>query len=426
MSKTSTFGFSDFTWPSAAGPATAVSAELDPPVTAGGPGVQQVFADDLGTLAALLAAARGDGSTWIRGTDRTTGLPTTYVAIGTTFLSLGLYLDDAAPTIMTDGASDEARLGFIYLTVSRQVASGSSSADPITLVTQAMSSQVTYRGGPLPAFSAGEGLQDLAAFLVRKATSFVGSVFELAWESATTGDLGVAGRAAADAVTRAAADASGPSVISGPGGLQVDTEMIMTTGEALALGLGIVAVLALFSLTLLAKQQTAYVRIYNLCPAELDIGLAWLHPDNAYTGPVGTHLITVPGTGPVWTPPWIIGKQAISYTGWVLGNTDGLSRVAAVFRIGPDDAQPGADIMIDIPVAGDNSMAAVIGASDFTEQFWEQQRGQSSGLTLTSPEATAPYRIRMATNQLSGRSPSPVTGALGYHYEFVVVIEPVG
>ena len=61
------------------------------------------------------------------------------------------------------------------------------------------------------------------------------------------------------------------------------------------------------------------------------------------------------------------------------------------------------------------------------------RKGQVISLAVDAGSVTAwvqgsrsrPYRVRIATNQVSGTSPAPADGRLGYQYQHVVVIEPV-
>jgi hypothetical protein len=97
-----------------------------------------------------------------------------------------------------------------------------------------------------------------------------------------------------------------------------------------------------------------------------------------------------------------------------------------VLRIAPTQTFPGADVMIDIPNHSDNSLAVEIGAGQDYQGFWEANHGRNTALCATSADTPAsPYRVRIATNQVSGTSPAPADGRLGYQYQHVVVVEPV-
>lgn len=414
------FGFSDFGWPSAVGPAASIRSSLATATSSGGPGVHQLFAGDLSALLALRRAAVGDGSNWLVGTDNRTGLATRYVGVGDSYLTVGIYpRDDAAPTLSA-GSSVTAQVGFLYLTM----LTGAGSAPG--RVSQLMSAALTYQGDPLEHFVAADGLENLIDTLVDKAVGFVSDMFELALPAGSAADLGSAAQAAATAADEAATAASGRAVITAPGGVQIETDVVMSTGEAIGLGLQVVAVLALLSLKLLAKQMTSYVRVYNTTDRELDVSLAWLNAADRYAGPVATEPVTLAPVGPVWTPPWIIGDEAVSYAQWFVGNTDALGRIAYVLRIAPAGDFPGANVMIDIPNAGHNSLAVQVGAGDDFHGFWSAHHGQDTALAVSDGSATlSPFRVRVATNQNAGTSPAPADGALGYNYQQVVVIEPL-
>jgi hypothetical protein len=413
---TATFGLGNLGWASAAGPAATVHAGLDTALAGGDP-VQSLFATDLQALGALREAAAGGATTWLSGTDTETGQPTRYVAVGNTFLSVGIVPSDTATQTLEAGSDEPATLGFLYLTL----LTGAGGDNPV--VTQLLSGTATYSGDPLPHFAAGDGLKDLIGTLVDKGTDFVGSLFELAWEK-EAGDIASAGQATADAAEAAAEDVSGPTVLTGPGGVQVQTDVEMTVGESVSLGLGIVAVLAALVLDVLAKQLTGYVRVYNATGEELDVSLAWAHPGVGYAGPRAAEAVTLPPVGAVWTPPWVIGDRAVSYAGWVLGNTDTLSQLGYVIRIAATDTFTGADVMVDIPVTGANSLAVQVGAGTDFGAFYAANAGQDTDLVASA--SGAGYQVSVATNQNSGRSAAPTDGTLGYNFEHVIVIAPAG
>ena len=418
---THSFSFSDFSWASAVGPGKTILAEISKVTATGGPPVHDLFARDLAALAGMRRAAAGDGTNWLEGVDKVNGYPTRYVVVGDTFLTLGITPGDDATAVLAEGVTGSpASIGFLYLVL----LTGANSDAP--QITQLMSSTLTYQGDPIQAFATADGTRDLIKGLVNKAVGFVADMFELAWEVGGTADLGAAAAAAGNAAEDAATAASGRTTFLGPGGATVETDVWMTTGEAVSMGLQVVAVLALLSLELLAKQMTGYVRVYNATNEALDVSLAWLDADDRYAGPTGTEFVTLAPIGPVWTPPWIIGDQAVSYAGWMFANTDKLARVAYVLRIAPTQTFPGADVMIDIPNHSDNSLAVEIGAGQDYQGFWEANHGKNTALCATSANTPAsPYRVRIATNQVSGTSPAPADGRLGYQYQHVVLIEPV-
>ena len=417
---THSFSFSDFSWASAVGPGKTILEEISKVSETGGPSVHDLFARDLAALAGMRRAAAGDGTNWLDGVDKINGYPTRYVVVGDTFLTLGITPSDDATATLADGSVSPASIGFLYLVL----LTGANSDAP--QITQLMSSTLTYQGDPIQAFATAEGTRDLIKGLVNKAVGFIADMFELSWEVVGTADLGAAAAAAANAAEDAATAASGRTTFLGPGGATVETDVWMTVGEGISMGLQVVAVLALLSLELLAKQMTGYVRVYNATGEELDVSLAWLDGDDRYAGPTGTEFVTLAPIGPVWTPPWIIGDQAVSYAGWMFANTDELARVAYVLRIAPTPTFPGADVMVDIPNHSDNSLAVEVGAGDDCQAFWEANHGKNTALCATSADTPAsPYRVHIATNQVSGTSPAPADGRLGYQYQHVVVIEPV-
>jgi len=317
--------------------------------------------------------------------------------------------------VMNGGAASPTPLAYIYLTLTE---------GPTKRVTQLLSGIASYQGDKLTGFASGQGLNDLVSGLVNTAVSFVQAIFEEAWAAPLAADIGAAAISAGRSAQNAADAVSGTTKLVGPSGLEVETEILMTSGEALSLGLGAVALIALFPLQALAKKTTDQVRVYNATSEALDVSLAWLHPEAGYAGPLAIEPVTLSAVGPVWTPPWVIGENAASYANWIFNNTDTLGRIAYVVHISASRTFPGALVEVDIPNHDDNSAGIGFTTSEDFKGFWESCPSRTTALVASEQSSIGGYVIRLATNQTNGESPSPADGTMGYNYEHLIVIEP--
>ena len=400
----------------AAGPAQTVLGNLDTAASGGDP-ARALFATDLQALTALRSAAAGDGSTWIDGTDTTNGLPTRFVSVGDDFLSLGVYVPESGRDTLakgTSGVSDYAGIGFFYLTL----LTGGSTPE----VTQVMTGSLDYAGEGLPEFATEDGLASLIETVVDNAADFVSGVVEEALEAeGEAAGLAEAGATAELTAAQVAAGVAGPKTFTGPGGMTIEAGVEFGAGATIGFAIELVALVALLPLVLLAKEMSAYVRVYNATGQEIDVTLCWIQENDQSAGRPGNDPVTLLPRGPAWTPPWIIGEQAVHYTSWVVGNTDPLKGVAYVLRLDPAGDFPGGNVMVDIPNTDANSLAVTFDFNEDCEAVWTAGKGQNTGLTASA--TSGGYRLRIATNQTTGRSPAPADGALGYQYEHVVIID---
>ena len=401
---------------SAVGPAQTALDNLEA-AAAGGDPVRALFATDMQALTALGSAAKGDGSTWIDGTDTTNGLPTRFVSVGDDFLSLGVYVPESGRDTLakgTSGVSDYAGIGFFYLTL----LTGGSTPQ----VTQVMTGSLDYAGEGLPDFATDDGLANLIESIVDSAADFVSGVVEEALEAeGEAADLAEAGATAELTAAQVAAGVAGPKTFTGPGGMTIEAGVEFGGAATIGFAIELVALVALLPLTLLAKEMSAYVRVYNATGQEIDVTLCWIQPDNQSAGQLGNEPVTLPPLGPAWTPPWIIGEQAVHYVSWVVGNTDTLKGVAYVLRLDAVNDFPGGNVMVNIPNKGANSLAVTFDFDEDCEAVWTANKDQNTGLAASV--TSGGYRLRIATNQTTGQSPAPADGTLGYQYEHVVIID---
>lgn len=409
----------------------AVGGDTLPEITAaassGGEEVRELFAGELQALQALRAAAAGDGGTWLAGKDTHTGLPTRYVAVGDSFLVAGVYVDESGSKALATGTSepdDFTPVGFAYLTL---VSPGPGTttgpgASAGSRVTQLMTAAVAYAGTGLPELAWGEGLGSLVSTVVSASTRYLGAVAQAAIDGDATSLAGAAG-STADAAEAAAAAASGSRTIVGPGGMTVVADIGFEVGVSVSMVLQLVALAALLPLTLLAKQLSVWLRVYNASTSAIDVALCYLRPDNASVGVPGNTPVTLPPAGAAWTPPWIIGSRTVPYVNWLVGNTDQLRGVGLVLSLGSSGAGRPAAVVVDVPLDGPNGLGVVPDAAEDCGAVWT---GANPASRLAVDATVGAVTLHVAVNALTGRSPSPVDGATGYDYEVVVLVQDAG
>ena len=414
------FRFSAGAGVAAVGSAGAVPDALGRALDQGGDAVLQVFERDLQALQALRRAAAVPADLWLSGTDEQTGLPVRYVEVGNDFLAIGLIVppEYRAKLIAGSGSIDNyVTVGFYYVTLT--VGSGQDPADP-QQVTQVMTGTVDYAGDGLATFSGDTAFGELMELIVGKSTDFVAATVGQLLE-VEAGDLEAAGGKVDNAVSKSASRAGGIEMVADETGVETAFQFAIEASTAAETVLQLVGLALLLPLALLAKQLTGYVRVYNATPLEIDTSLAWVAEGNQAAGAEVATAVALPPHGRTWTPPSIIGAQATPYLNWVVGNTDVDSEAGYVLKLSAVDDFPGADIMVAIPNHGADSLAVSFGEDDEAEDFWNAHLGQNTGLTASAIQG--PYRIRVATNQVTGRSPAPADGSLSYSYEHLVLID---
>jgi hypothetical protein len=131
--------------------------------------------------------------------------------------------------------------------------------------------------------------------------------------------------------------------------------------------------------------------------------------------------VTLSGRSPAFTPAWIIGNTPIHYLEWVFVNSDQLEGIGCVLKADASDTFPGLNAMVNIPMAGENSLFASFGREDQCEGYWEAHKNEQKALVFSATRGN--LKLTIATNQLDGRSPSPLDGAEGYNYQHIILLQ---
>ncbi|MCA9044386.1 MAG: hypothetical protein KDA69_08700, partial [Planctomycetaceae bacterium] len=127
----------------------------------------------------------------------------------------------------------------------------------------------------------------------------------------------------------------------------------------------------------------------------------------------------VPGQGPVWTPPWIMGDNPVSFADFLFTNTDLMKGVAYVLSARPRDDFPGFNVMVNIPHSGDNSLYVAFG-NQTCDQVWEDHKDLNTN--LSSSTSLNGFELTIASNQVTGSSASPVDGTTSHNFEHVITL----
>ncbi|MDH5477913.1 MAG: hypothetical protein OEY50_06255, partial [Nitrospinota bacterium] len=107
-------------------------------------------------------------------------------------------------------------------------------------------------------------------------------------------------------------------------------------------------------------------------------------------------------------------------------NTDSLKGVGYVLKARPTGDFPGFNVMVNIPNDGANSLYASFIPTDDCDGYWNSHKDKDTGLVTSATSQDGKYKLILATNQGSGKSPSPMNGEEGYNYEHLLLIQQIG
>lgn len=407
---------------SAVGTTRRIEEALASAVARGGTVVHDLFTEDLSALNKLYTDVGTSGdSIWIRGTDTTTGAPTWYVASGSTMLTVGLYITSSGKQILRDGTagSEDLRdIGFAYVTL----VSGADEDNPG--ISQIATNLVRYAGEGIPHIDAADGLKKVIEKTASVVKKYVVRVIKLTLESEGASVPAAARAAAEQNAEQAANEASAREesiAISETETIVADIEVSIADVVGLVFSLGTLALTII--LNLLSKQIASFVRFYNATDVDVEFSICWIKEGSAAAvmPALPNTPVTIPAPGPAWTPPWIIGDDATHYVDMVFANTDSLKGVGFVLKARPNGDFPGINAMVNIPNSGDNSLQVSFTTDDDCYAYWQQHKNNNKEVTASVHSGA--YTLSIATNQVSGKSPSPVDGQNGYNYEHLIVLQ---
>lgn len=401
-----------------AAPTTASFVQLLETALVGGDPVYQFFAGHFQALNKLYETiATGGDEVWVDGVDQHTNLPVKYVAQGKNFITVSNEFTDTQT--MKDGTGDKTTFKPVGVSV-------------VTFTTDQGTSQmilndVHYAGLGLGALLTAPVLGKFALSIVKSVASWIKNMATKIYQRVIGGGGAKSPNEAEDAVESDAADAAEDAGEAGAEvaeGIFADVTISVAQGVLAVVGIGILAVV--FILQLLAKQINAQLRFYNVTATDVQFGVCKLDDNTGMSsGPAKLgETASVTKVSKATAPPWVTGSDtAIYYAEAALINSSELSGVGYVLTASAAGAFPGFKVAVEIPLVGTNTLYAAF-TNDSCNDVWTKftDPDQPASTALTASTNSGSYTLRVATNTNSGRSPSPLSGEVGYNYEHLVVL----
>ena len=187
-------------------------------------------------------------------------------------------------------------------------------------------------------------------------------------------------------------------------------------------GIAVAAVVAVIVLILLFLSKTMYclIKFYNYTNQTLSLAMCYEYDLVAKVVPQ-TGAVPPIGTAPA--PPGVKPLDSVIYRAdYQFQNDISVCGLGVVIHGDGSGDFPGMTVVIDIPSVGDNSLYVDLNDTEDWDQLY-QEIDSGNYRQLTMSVSNPKYRLSIATNQLDGESPSPITGETGYYYEYLVVVE---
>jgi len=393
---------------------------LDTITTQGGDSLHQLFASDLSALQNLyVASIEGGRTAWLNGTDPLSKLPVQYVEVGNNFLMVGAYFTEDGIAELQKGTSDlntSVEVGASYVTLT------TGSGTDQERVSQVMATTIEYAGVGIAEMELEQAREKVIEKLVDKGREFVSLLVEGLIDIGELDAVALAAKLASEA--KKAAEKAGVEgeeiVISDDLTIAANVNFVLEAASLVfALGTFIYGLVML----LLAKRMTAYVRFYNATSQEVDFSLCLIGVNctSAICPLTPNDIKTIPGISPAWVPSSIIGSTPIHFIDLAYVNTDLTADLSFVLKAAPNGMFPGFNVLVNIPNRGANMLYTSFNTQDNCVNYWNSHKAAPS--SLTSSITSGNFTLRVATNKLQGESPSPTDGAMGYNYEYAIVVE---
>jgi hypothetical protein len=201
-----------------------------------------------------------------------------------------------------------------------------------------------------------------------------------------------------------------------------EVALSLTFSPLAVVGIAVAAIATILSIILffLAKTMYCIVKIYNFTDQTLTLALCYEYDLVAKEVPVSGGM---PPVGIPPAPPGIKPLDSVIYRADYLFQNDSSVKGLGVVMHGDGSGDfPGMTSVIDIPAVGNNSLYVDLQDTEDWDQLYATiDSGQYANLTMSATAGN--YRLSIATNQLKGQSPSPLTGETGYFYEYLVVVK---
>ena len=402
-----------------ASPTTPSFVQLMEAALVGGDPVYEFFAGHFNALQGLYQTiATGGDEVWLDGTDEKSGDPVKYVAQGDNFLTVSHTFTDTGPLKDGTGSTDTYKpVGIAYVTFTTD--QGTS---------QMVLNDVHYAGLGLGGLLAAPVLAKFGLSIIKSVASWIKNTAIKIYNRVSGGGSEDADQAEDDVESDAseAAEESAEEGAEVAEGVFADVSITVAQGVFFAVGIGIMAIV--FILQLLSKEINAQVRFYNVTKLDITFGVCKVDGHTGMSnGPakVGSTAV-VTHVSKAKTPPWIIGSDtAIYYAEAAFLNTNELFGVGYLLSAEPTGDFPGFKVGVEIPSDDPNVMLVELtneSCNDAWDKLQDEDPERRITPALTASATSGPYTLKVATNAFQGRTASPLSGAVGYNYEHLVVL----
>ncbi len=379
----------------------------------GGEAVYDFFSGNIEALNNLYQTiATGGDDVWIEGKDKN-GNPVQYVDNGGHFINVGAQIHDRDTLRNGTGSTTNYKeVGTAYVTLTTD--QGTS----ILII-----NTIHYAGLGIAGIGFTGPLLKLLKPIVKAVVKFIKNLTSRIFNKANSGETTDDPNEAEDNVSE---EANGAAEDAGEAGAEVGegifADVSFTVMDTVGIVVAVGALAVVLILALLEKQMTDYVKFFNATSIDLQFGICWLKGSaGAKIAPakVGeTTLVKKISKAP--TPPWVVSSDKVIYrSDSTFINTDTLKGIGYVLNAKPTGDFPGFRVMVDIPNDGDNSLYIGFENGD-CKSVWNDRKDQNTG--KVAKINSGKYTLYIATNQVRGKSPSPVNSTEGYNYEHLIVL----
>jgi hypothetical protein len=357
--------------------------------------------------------ATGDDTVWLDGTDQS-GNPMKYVVIGSNYLSVYTQITDQAP--LQNGTGDPTTYKAVGSTV-------------VVMTTNFGSQQlvvhtIEYAGEGFGGLLAAPLIGKVLMYGLRTAKSYVVNLVKSAFKAPADQPAGEADETTDDINSNAAGGSGteGAEIAEG-----VTADFTISTGTAVAAGVGAVIILFFVFLQLIGKQLNNYVKFYNVTAEDIQFGICMVHEGQSSKGPAAVgQTASITKVSPAKAPPGVMPQDTgIYYSQLAFNNSDPLTSIGYVLEASPNSTTGFPGFRIAILIGGlitTSTQLYIAFTNDDCNDFWVNFNETNQETVLTMKATSANYTLQIATNQVEGQSPSPLDATQGYNYEHLIVL----
>lgn len=386
----------------------------------GGQAIYDFFSGDGQALQTFYTTiATSDDTIWLDG-NLDNGNPVKYVVIGNNYLSIYTQITDQTP--LQNGTGDPTTYKAVGSTV-------------VVMTTDFGSQQlivhdIEYAGEGFGGLLAAPLIGSILKYALTTAKNYVVNLVKSAFKAPVDQSGYDADEDTDEIDTNAAGDAGteGAEIAEG-----VAADFSISTGAAVAAGVGVVIILFFVFLQLMGKQLNNYARFYNVTQADIVFGICTVPQGESSKGPAAVgQTATITHVSPAKAPPGVMPQDtAIYYSQLAFNNSNPLTSIGYILEALPNSAAgfPGFRIGVYVDGNSDNTLYIAF-TNDDCNDFWnnfepynDNNPNHPTGQAILTMKATSGnYTLQIATNQLQGQSPSPLDGTMGYNFEHLIVL----